>query len=31
MRGDLLIDARNIFEVSKAKTAGFRYYGMGRR
>jgi UDPglucose 6-dehydrogenase len=31
MRGDLLIDARNIFEASKAKTAGFRYYGMGRR
>lgn len=31
MRGDLLIDARNIYESSKAKTTGFRYFGVGRR
>lgn len=31
MRGDLLVDAKNIFEVQKVKEAGFRYYGMGRR
>ncbi len=30
MRGDLLLDARNIFDVAKAKSIGFRYYGMGR-
>jgi UDPglucose 6-dehydrogenase len=31
MRGDLLIDARNIYESSKAKAAGFRYFGVGRQ
>jgi UDPglucose 6-dehydrogenase len=31
MQGDLLVDARNIFEVGKAKEAGFRYYGTGRQ
>jgi UDPglucose 6-dehydrogenase len=31
MQGDLLVDARNIFDVEKAKKAGFRYYGTGRR
>jgi UDPglucose 6-dehydrogenase len=30
MRGDVLVDARNIFEPARAKAAGFRYYGMGR-
>lgn len=30
MRDDVLIDARNIFDPLKAKSAGFRYYGIGR-
>ena len=30
MRGDLLVDARNIFDIAKAKSVGFRYYGIGR-
>jgi UDPglucose 6-dehydrogenase len=30
MRGDLLVDARNILDLSKAKSVGFRYYGVGR-
>jgi UDPglucose 6-dehydrogenase len=30
MRGDLIVDARNIFEATKAQAAGFRYSGMGR-
>ena len=30
MRGDVLVDARNIFEPARAKAAGFRYYAMGR-
>jgi len=31
MRGDLLIDARNIYDSGKAKAAGFRYRGVGRQ
>ncbi|PYV27518.1 MAG: UDP-glucose 6-dehydrogenase [Acidobacteria bacterium] len=31
MRGDLLVDAKNIFDPARAKCAGFRYYGTGRR
>ena len=31
MRGDLMIDARNIYEPGKAKAAGFRYFGVGRQ
>jgi len=31
MRGDLLVDARNTFDLAKALEAGFRYYGIGRR
>ena len=31
MRGDLLVDAKNAMDSAKAKEAGFRYYGMGRR
>ena len=31
MRGDLLVDAKNAMDAAKAKEAGFRYYGMGRR
>jgi UDPglucose 6-dehydrogenase len=31
MRGDLLMDARNIYESRKAHSAGFRYFGVGRR
>jgi len=30
MRGDVLIDARNILDPAKAKSAGFRYDAMGR-
>jgi len=30
MRGDVLVDARNIFEPARAKAAGFRYYAIGR-
>ena len=30
MRGDVLVDAKNIFEPARVKEAGFRYYGMGR-
>ncbi|MGD0694065.1 MAG: UDP-glucose/GDP-mannose dehydrogenase family protein [Terriglobia bacterium] len=31
MRGDVLVDARNILDPAKAQTAGFRYDAMGRR
>jgi len=31
MRGDLLIDAKNIYDSNNAKAAGFRYMGVGRR
>jgi UDPglucose 6-dehydrogenase len=30
MRGDVLVDAKNIFDATKAKSLGFHYYGMGR-
>jgi len=30
MRGDVLVDAKNIFEVEKARQAGFRYFALGR-
>jgi len=31
MRGDLLVDAKNILDLAKAREAGFRYCGIGRR
>jgi UDPglucose 6-dehydrogenase len=31
MRGDVLLDGRNIWDASKARAAGFTYYGVGRR
>ncbi len=31
MRGNALIDLRNVFEPEKAKSVGFKYTGMGRR
>ncbi len=31
MKGDVLVDLRNIFEPEKAKALGFKYTGMGRR
>lgn len=30
MKGDLIVDARNVLDREKAKTLGFRYLGMGR-
>jgi len=30
MRGDLLIDGKNLFDIARAKSIGFRYFGMGR-
>jgi UDPglucose 6-dehydrogenase len=30
MRGDVLIDGRNVFEADKAAAAGLRYFGVGR-
>jgi UDPglucose 6-dehydrogenase len=30
MRGDVLVDAKNIFDPRQAVSLGFRYYGMGR-
>jgi UDPglucose 6-dehydrogenase len=30
MRGNLLVDAKNLFDIAKAKSIGFHYYGMGR-
>ncbi len=30
MKGDVFIDLRNIYEPSKARQAGFRYFGLGR-
>jgi UDPglucose 6-dehydrogenase len=30
MRGDLLVDARNIYDPKKASSVGFRYVGVGR-
>ena len=31
MAGDVLVDGKNIFEIEKAKSVGFRYFGMGRQ
>ncbi len=31
MKGDVLVDLRNIYEPEKAKDLGFKYIGMGRR
>jgi UDPglucose 6-dehydrogenase len=31
MRGDVLLDGRNIWDAGKARAAGFTYYGIGRR
>ena len=31
MKGDVLVDLRNVFEPEKAKSVGFKYTGMGRR
>ncbi|MFB3921529.1 MAG: UDP-glucose/GDP-mannose dehydrogenase family protein [Terriglobia bacterium] len=30
MPGDILVDSKNIFEIEKARSVGFRYFGMGR-
>ena len=30
MRGDLVIDGRNIFDPEKVRAAGLRYLGIGR-
>lgn len=30
MRGNVLVDPRNIFDVTKARSMGFQYFGMGR-
>jgi UDPglucose 6-dehydrogenase len=30
MRGDALFDGRNVWDASKARAAGFTYYGVGR-
>jgi len=30
MRGDVLVDAKNIFDPTRVRESGFRYYGMGR-
>jgi UDPglucose 6-dehydrogenase len=30
MKGDVLVDLRNIFQASTARAAGFRYFGIGR-
>ncbi len=31
MKGDVLVDLRNVYEPEKAKALGFKYIGMGRR
>lgn len=31
MAGNVLVDAKNILDLEKAKALGFRYFGMGRR
>jgi hypothetical protein len=31
MKGDLLIDFRNVFQPEAAREAGYTYYGVGRR
>jgi len=30
MRGNVLVDARNMYDASKARSIGFQYFGMGR-
>jgi hypothetical protein len=30
MRGDLIVDGRNIFDPEKVRAAGLRYLGIGR-
>src|SRR5262249_25441801 len=30
MKGDLLFDTRNVFDIGKAKESGLRYVGTGR-
>jgi UDPglucose 6-dehydrogenase len=30
MRGDLMVDARNVYRIDQARAAGFRYVGVGR-
>jgi UDPglucose 6-dehydrogenase len=30
MRGDLLVDTRNVFRLEEARSAGLRYFGVGR-
>jgi hypothetical protein len=30
MRGNVLVDAKNVFNAAQAKRIGFHYYGMGR-
>lgn len=31
MRGDVLVDSRNVYEAEMVKGLGFRYFGVGRR
>ncbi len=31
MRGDVLVDSRNVYDIDMVKSLGFRYYGVGRR
>jgi UDPglucose 6-dehydrogenase len=31
MRGDLVLDGRNVWDAAKARAAGFTYHGIGRR
>jgi len=31
MRGDVLVDSRNVYDVEMVKGLGFRYFGVGRR
>jgi UDPglucose 6-dehydrogenase len=31
MRGDLIVDLRNMYESARLRAAGFRYQGIGRK
>jgi len=31
MRGDVLVDSRNVYDIEMVKGLGFRYFGVGRR
>ena len=31
MRGDVLVDSRNVYDIEMIKSLGFRYFGVGRR